>query len=247
MFACQEPCCTAGSNAPRTASVTGRPSGPATTSGRSATSTGWSNAFARHLAARGVTAGRPGRGDDGQPGRVPRRRPRRSASSARRPCCSARRGRRPRSTTPSSSPGPSTPSPTAIGVALLVDRLGRRWRHRPRRSGDGRRRRRPRPATASRRPRRTRPTTPVLVFSSGTTGLPEGGAPHPPLDRPAPRPTGCAALGSRPRRPLPGGHPAVAHPRPAQPARRRRGRGDRAPAPPVRPRRGAAPRSSPTG
>ena len=35
---------------------------------------GWSNAFARHLAGRGVAAGRPRGGDDDQPGRVRRRR-----------------------------------------------------------------------------------------------------------------------------------------------------------------------------
>ena len=62
----------------------------------------------------------------------------------------------------------------------------------------------------------------------------------PTVDRPRHRPLVHGAR-PRPRRPLPGGHAPVAHPRPAQPAGRGRGRRHRPPAPPLRPRRGAAP------
>ena len=137
-----------------------------------ATSTAWRNAFARHLAAAGVGARRPGRGDDDQPGRVRRRGRTASASSAPPPCCSARRGRRSRSTTPSTSPAPAHAVADGAGVALLAERLGAERGHRPRR-------RRPTPRAAARRPvARRPPTSPtsdeaVLVFSSGTTGLPK--------------------------------------------------------------------------
>ena len=64
----------------------------------------------------------------------------------------------------------------------------------------------------------------VMVFSSGTTGLPKA-VRH--THRSMGHGTGhwVDALGLTERRPVPGRDAAVAHPRPAQPARRRRGRG----------------------
>ena len=82
----------------------------------------------------------------------------------------------------------------------------------------------------------------VLVFSSGTTGLPKA-------VRHTHRSIGCATAPlvrdarPRPGRPVPGGHAPLAHPRTAEPAGGGVGRRHRAPAPAVRPRRGAAPRS----
>ena len=78
----------------------------------------------------------------------------------------------------------------------------------------------------------------VLVFSSGTTGLPKAvrhthrsmGMCHRALV-PDARP--------RPDRPIPGGHAAFAHPRPVEPPGGHAAGCHRAPAPPVRPRRGA--------
>ena len=201
---------------------------------------GLANAFARHLVAQGRRPRRPGGGDDVEPGRVRRRRPRHQQ---------ARRGRR--AAEPGLEGGRGRPRPRA---------------HRPR----PRRRRRPGGRAARRAPgrRRASPTSttpPTLDAASPATGpaapapptvaddrrgdprvqlghdrAAQGGAPHPPLDRPRHR---ALVRGARPRarRPLPGGHAPVAHPRPAQPARRGRGRRHRAAAPPVRPRRGAAP------
>ena len=186
---------------------------------------------------------RPGGGDDVQPGRVRRRRPRhQQARRGRRPAEPGVEGGRGRPR-PRADRARATPSPTAPAAALLADRLGAGRRHRPRRRGRRSARRSPTgrppapPAPARRRPT---PTTSILVFSSGTTGLPKavrhthrsiGHATAPLVRRPRPRP----------RRPLPGGHAPVAHPRPAQPAGRGGGRRHRPPPPPLRPRRGAAP------
>ena len=134
-----------------------------------------SNAFARHLAGAGHRRRRPGRGDDREPGRVRRGGQRASASSAPPRCCSARPGRRWRSATPSRSPQPV--HAVADGAGHRAPRpsvLGRRAGHRPRRRRGtrGRPRRRrptPRPATAP----STADDEAVLVFSSGTTGLPK--------------------------------------------------------------------------
>ena len=217
------PTCTTGSSG-RDRSATATPSAPATTRGRSPTSTGEQRL--RPPPRRGRRRRRrPGGGDDDQPASS-------SSSPSTRisklgaaavllsPAWKARRGRPRRST----SPGPSTRSPTAPAVALLAERLGADARHRPRR----RRRRSPPPLGRDRGPlagRGRRATDEaILVFSSGTTGLPEGGAPHPPLDRARPPRTGCDALGLGPDDRFQVATPAVAHPRPAQPARRRRGR-----------------------
>ena len=182
---------------------------------------------------------RPGGDDDLEPARVRRGRLRRQQGRARPPCCSARRGRPSRSVTPSTSPGRSTRWPTGRPPRCSASCSGRAGSP----ISTARRRTTP-PVDAA--PAWTPPATgattdeAVLVFSSGTTGLPKAvrhthrsmGHGHRALVRDP---------GPRARRPVPGGHPAVAHPRAAQPAGRGAGRGHGAAAPPVRPRRGAAP------
>ena len=223
MFPCQGPCCTGGSNAPRTASVTGRPSGPATTSGRSATSTGGATPSPATSPAAGVGGRRPGGGDDGQPGRVRRRR--RTAISklgaaavllspawkavevghaveltgagARR----RRRRRRPRCSPSAWAPTASPTSTTPATVAAARRPRPRRPRRRRRCADD--RRGRARVQLGHDRAARRRCATRTRSIGHATRALVRG-----------PRP--------RSRRPVPGGHAAVAHPRPAQPARRRR-------------------------
>ena len=78
----------------------------------------------------------------------------------------------------------------------------------------------------------------VLVFSSGTTGLPKA-VRHTHRSMGCATAHWCADARPRPGRPFPGGDAALAHPRSAEPAGGGRGRGHRAPAPSVRPRRGA--------
>ena len=125
---------------------------------------------------------RPGGADDHQPGRVRGRRPRASASSARRPCCSAPPGRpvevdhaaRAHRAPPRRSPTARPPRCWPTGSAAA--------RHRPRRHRHGRG---ARTATGHRPAAPTRAADAdeaVLVFSSGTTGLPKAVRHTPPLD-----------------------------------------------------------------
>ncbi len=126
---------------------------------------------------------------------------------------------------PRRSPGPGTP-----------------WPRRPRRPCSPRRsaagpsstwttRRRlppsrplPRAARARRGDRRRERGGPRLQLGHHRPA--QGGAPHPRLDRPGHHRL-VRGPGSRARGPVPGGHAAVPHPRPAQPAGRRRGRAPR--------------------
>ena len=88
-------------------------------------------------------------------------------------------------------------------------------------------RRRPRPVAVRQRAGHRRVGARVQL---GHDGSPEGGAPHARVDGTCDAPLGADAR-SRPRRPVPGGHAPVAHPRPPEPARRGGGGRDRAPAP----------------
>ena len=162
--------------------------------GRSGTSTALSNAFARHLAGRGVGRRRPGGGDDDEPRRVRRRGPRHQQARRRRRAAQPGVEGASRSATRSSSPRP---------VHAVAD-------------GDGRRRC---SASASAPTRVTDlddaatvdarspadDRTAVAVDGArddrrvgarvqlGHDRAAQGGAPHPPLDGPRHR-----ALGARP-------------------------------------------------
>ena len=181
----RRPRCTTGSSRPLIGSATATRSGPATSAGRSRDLDRSQQRLRAPPRRPGRRRRRPGGGDDGQPRRVRRRGPRASASSARRRCCSARRGRR-----------------VEVEPRRRADRARARGRRRRRQRpllgerlgadrvtdlDDADDRRRPVAATATRPDRRVDVADAdeaVLVFSSGTTGLPEGRAPHPPLDRP---------------------------------------------------------------
>ena len=199
------------------------------------------NAFAHHLAAGGVGRRRSGGGDDLQPARVRGRRARHQQARRRRraaePGVEGDRGR-PRHR--------ARPTPVhAVADGAAVGLAGRAPRARPRRPTSTTTRRSwrcSRPA-ASVRPtrRRSRHRRGRAGVQLGHDRAAQGGAPHPPLDRPRHARTGVAALGLGPddrfQVATPPSHilgllnllaAAV-------------GRRHRAAAPPVRPRRGAAP------
>ena len=202
-----------------------------------------SNAFARLLAGAGRRPRRPGGGDD---------RPTGSSSSSRctasaklgaaavllSPAWKAARGR-PRARR---SPHRSTPSPTATAVALLGELLGADRvtdLDDRRRTGDGRRRR----PTDDRRRRRRRSDR-----RRGGAGVQlrhhraaQGGAPHPPLDGPRHRGTGCQALGLGPDDRFQVATPPSHILGLLNLLAAAEAGATRAPAPPLRPRRGAAP------
>ena len=216
--------------------MTATPSGPEMTAGRSRELNGLANAFARHLAAGGVgpgdrvavmTSNRPEfvvavhaiakvgaaavlrePGLEGGRG-GPRGRAHRAGAgpSPTAPAPSSWPG----CWAPTGSPISTTPPPSPPILGGATDPLP-----------CSRRRPRDDEARAGVQLRHHRP--------------PQGRAPHPPLDGPRHPALGGGAR-PRARRPLPGRHPAVAHPRPAQPADRGRGRRLGAPPPPLRPRR----------
>ena len=216
------------------------PSGPATTAGPSRDLDGLGQRL-RPPPAR-PRASRPGDRVavmTDQPGRVRRRRPRHQQ---------ARRRRRPAQPGVEGGRGRPRPRRSPAPVHAVADGAGRR-RCSPSGSAPSAVTDLDDAATSS-TPRRRTPARSAAGVADDRRGGPrvqlghhraaQGGAPHPPLDRARHRPLGAAPR-ARPRRPLPGRHAAVAHPRPAQPAGRGRGRRHRAPAPPLRPRRGAAP------
>ena len=207
------PRCTARSSGPRRGSATATPSCAGDERWSFAELDGLSNAFARHLAELGVGPRRPRRGDAHQPassscvavnaisklgaaaGAARARRGRRSRSATRSTLTGARPRRRRR-------PGRRRCSREPLGAERVID-LDDAAALAAALDRD----RAPLPDAGARRRRRGDPRVQL-----GHHRAAEGGAPHPRVDRrrhPAlgrrPRP--------RPRRPLPGGHAAVAHPR----------------------------------
>ena len=193
--------------------------------------------------AAGVGPRRPGGGDDRRTAPSSSSRSTPSASWAPPRCCSARRGRRSRSATRSALTGPVHAVADGAAVALLAERhLGAEQASptsttpqlvaRPRRARRG---------TAAGRARSRDERRGGARVQLRHDRPAQGGAPHPPLDRPRHR-----ALGATPSGLGPDDRFQVATP----PSHilgllnllaAAAGRRDRAAAPPLRPRRGAAP------